>query len=1456
MNPAAPSHFSLSEIWWKGIIVALSLTVLLFSVWCLTHGITTIFMHLYYFPIVLLAYRYRWKGFGLATLLSLAYLSLVIVFDPGEADIILGALYRVFVFVGIAAVIAYLSDLLEKAKSTQQQSAELQDRYLSLAPAIVLALDRNGAITYLNRNGGKILECLPEEVTGKSWADRFLPEKERERVNHVFLQILAGQIEPYRVFENPVVSCGGTKKIIRWHNTVLHDEKGAISGILGFGEDITEEKWRQDTLRHMQQFQESVITNANVWISVLEPDGTLLVWNDAAEAISGYKKTAVLGKRTVWKQLYPDNEYRKKVTVDIQRIIGRDTFLENFETEIRCADGTKKIIVWNTRGQRDTKGAITSYIAIGRDVTAQKSAELRAGESSRFLATMIDTLPIPVFFKDVNGKYLGCNTPFEEYIGIKRDQLTGKTAYDIAPKELADRYTVADRQILDNPHSQRYETQVQYADGSRHDVIFYKAPFFNNDGSAGGLIGAFIDITERKLAEMALRESEEKYRAFFTTSQDCVFITTADGRWVDFNDAAVELFGYESRKDLFQTQIPQIYVNPLDRDAHLNYILKNGYSFEYPVDLKKKDGTIINALITTVARKDPSGKTIGFQGTIRNITERKLAEDALRTSEGRLHTLVETIPDLIWLKDKEGVYLTCNTMFERFFGAKEADLVGKTDYDFIDRELADFFCENDRKAIAAGRPTSNEEWITFADDGHRALLDTIKTPMYDGRGTLIGVLGIGRDVTARKTADEERERARLWQAGVNRILESVLAPASLDQKLKIITDGVVEVFGADFCRIWLIDKGDRCSAGCIHAGVTKGPHVCRYRQKCLHLKASSGRYTHIDGKAHSRVPFGAYKIGRIASGNESKFITNDVVHDPRVHDHEWAKNLGLVAFSGYQLKPPDSEVMGVFALFARFLISPDMDAMLEGLSRAISLAIQKDIADKALIESRQLFADIISFLPDPTFVIDSDGNVLAWNHALEQLSGVSAKDIIGKGDHEYSIWVGGKRRPILIDLVLNPDKDAARMDYTDIHWDGNTVTARTDIMRPGNEHKTSLSLVASPLIDAQGKITGAIESMRDISRLRVAEAELARINQTLEMIVKDRTRLLEDEIAERMHADKDVQAALSYTRSVIEANPDLIIILDGKGTIQDVNAATELLAGIPREQLIGTAYSSYLIDDGTLSGAFSRLLETGRSEHTVQLRRTDGHITPLSVNSTRIGGKDTTDARIIVAAHDITRQKQDAEIIRASLDEKVILLREVHHRVKNNLQIIISLVNLQMRQTDDPGVKQIMSETQNRVRAMSLVHEKLYRSESLSRIDFADYTRFLATQLFSFYGTDSLRVRLDFTMGKIMVDINTAVPLGLLMNELISNALKHAFPNGREGTLSISGGYEGDLITLVVRDDGIGIPTELDWKNTTSLGMRLVTSLIDQVDGTVTLDRNQGTAFTITVRRKPASEGA
>jgi PAS domain S-box-containing protein len=155
--------------------------------------------------------------------------------------------------------------------------------------------------------------------------------------------------------------------------------------------------------------------------------------------------------------------------------------------------------------------------------------------------------------------------------------------------------------------------------------------------------------------------------------------------------------------------------------------------------------------------KNTAGQPESFIVLLRDVTERKRAEEALFNSERRLHTLVQAIPDLIWLKDKDGVYLSCNTMFERFFGVKEAEIVGKTDYDFVDRELADSFREHDRKAMAAGKITSNEEWITFADDGHRVFLDTIKTPMYDTKETLIGVLGIGRDITNRRSVERIRK---------------------------------------------------------------------------------------------------------------------------------------------------------------------------------------------------------------------------------------------------------------------------------------------------------------------------------------------------------------------------------------------------------------------------------------------------------------------------------------------------------------------------------------------------------------------------------------------------------------------------------------------------------------------------------------------------------------------------
>ncbi|NLD57594.1 MAG: PAS domain-containing protein, partial [Methanomicrobiales archaeon] len=235
------TRFSMTENKWRLAIAALSAAVVLFTVWCLVQGITIIFMHLYYFPIVLLAYRYRWKGFYYASLLALTYLILVSVFYPAPVEIA-AAVFRVLVFCGIAAVIAALSEQLRTSRGSELQSRALNEQYLALAPAIVLVLDREGVITYLNENGCRILACEAGSAVGKSWVDTFIPPNEQEPVRAVFAGIMNDGSSQYGMVEGTVVSGRGDLRYIRWYNTLLRDADGAVNAILSFGEDITAEK--------------------------------------------------------------------------------------------------------------------------------------------------------------------------------------------------------------------------------------------------------------------------------------------------------------------------------------------------------------------------------------------------------------------------------------------------------------------------------------------------------------------------------------------------------------------------------------------------------------------------------------------------------------------------------------------------------------------------------------------------------------------------------------------------------------------------------------------------------------------------------------------------------------------------------------------------------------------------------------------------------------------------------------------------------------------------------------------------------------------------------------------------------------------------------------------------------------------------------------------------------------
>ena len=245
-------------------------------------------------------------------------------------------------------------------------------------------------------------------------------------------------------------------------------------------------------------------------------------------------------------------------------------------------------------------------------------------------------------------------------------------------------------------------------------------------------------------------------------------------------------------------------------------------------------------------------------------------------------------------------------------------------------------------------------------------------------------------------------------------------------------------------------------------------------------------------------------------------------------------------------------------------------------------------------------------------------------------------------------------------------------------------------------------------------------------------------------------------------------------------------------------------------------------------------------------RRKDGAILTANLAVRKILNPDSTVAYLEGFVEDITERKQAEEKIQASLREKETMLKEIHHRVKNNLQVISSLLGLQSSYLQDEKSREILQESQERVRIMAQIHTMLYQSEDLARVDFGGFVRDLVGRLQQSYRTAGSSIEVHVDTADVSLDIETSIPCGLILNELVSNALKHAFPEGRGGEVNISMAMVGDRFVLKVQDNGIGIPESVDFQNPRSLGLELVNLLVGQMNGTIGLQVKGGTTFTIT----------
>jgi PAS domain S-box-containing protein len=281
-------------------------------------------------------------------------------------------------------------------------------------------------------------------------------------------------------------------------------------------------------------------------------------------------------------------------------------------------------------------------MGIDRDVTARKQAEVALKESRAFLDTLLNAMPVPIFYKDAQGNYLGFNKSFEQYFGKTLSELVGKSVFAIAPRELAEIYHTKDLELLQHPGKQVYETQMQDARGEAHTVVYHKATFTDSAGQVRGLIGVILDITERKRMEQALHDSEERFRTLYNNMAIGIYRTTPGGQVLLANPAMVSLLGYASFDELAARDLNEEGFNPsYPRARFLELIEKHGEVKDLESSWTRRDGSVVFVKENARAIRGPQGTTLYFDGAIEDITERKRAEEALRRLNAELEQRVE-----------------------------------------------------------------------------------------------------------------------------------------------------------------------------------------------------------------------------------------------------------------------------------------------------------------------------------------------------------------------------------------------------------------------------------------------------------------------------------------------------------------------------------------------------------------------------------------------------------------------------------------------------------------------------------------------------------------------------------------------------------------------------------------------------------------------------------------------
>ena len=487
------------------------------------------------------------------------------------------------------------------------------------------------------------------------------------------------------------------------------------------------------------------------------------------------------------------------------------------------------------------------------------------------------------------------------------------------------------------------------------------------------------------------------------------------------------------------------------------------------------------------------------------------------------------------------------------------------------------------------------------------------------------------------------------------------------------------------------------------------------------------------------------------------------------------------------------------------IISPlkDKEGDIVGFS-AISRDITQDKAAKeALARSESQLSMITTNMADIICQTNLDGVYIYVSPSVESVLGYQPQDLVGKS---------------MLDRVHPDDRSRVASCMQDAGGKCMTRSVQYRYQRADGQY-VWLGTTGTPTYDDNGQVTGFLCNSRDITNQRNAEDALR-------------------------------ESEAKY-RTLVESASDPIFLYDDNGIFLMANKAGAHGMGKEPADLLGHSLKEFFppeVAEKQLD-LIRKVVNTGEGVDLEMHVPYEDRDKWFSTSLQPIYGRDNQIHSVQVISRDITEIKETQLKLEQALKDKEMLMKEIYHRVKNNLMVISSLLNLQSRYIKDEEAKAMFKQSQERAQSMAMIHERLYRSADLKHINFGDYIRKLAQDLFRTYVSDPSRIKLEMDVDDVMIDINIAIPLGLMVNELISNSMKHAFPGDYSGKIRVKFKEHDSQCMLEVSDTGVGFPPEFEFEKSDSLGLQLINSLTQQISGELELESNHGTTFKITFQQ-------